>query len=420
MINPRAVFARQLHAELPYWITQGWVSDAQAQQLAAQYPLPHDSGGQGWQIFLSILAALCVGGGVIALFAANWHELTRPMRVALSLAPLLLAQGAVLYALRRQPQSTAWRESSALAVALAVGASIALIAQTYHIESQGRFLHTWLWLTLPLPYLTGSWASAFFVAFLAHAFGISKADLFGHHDLSAAWQYLAYLAALLPWLVIMQAKRGAGYAGQTWLWRTFINVQVLCMAVTLLLLFTPAPFSMLLFVAAAYLLCRAWCGDSLIGLCFAATLGVMYLQITELDYLRESITWLQTACVAPLYLCVLPRWQRVRVWEWAFAMVAIALHALYLTLPDISGYVWSWVMAFAVVILGIWQLRLALAERRYIAINAAFVWVLAALFGRFIDGQIPLWIKGVIFIAGGLALLALNRYAARHAKGARS
>ena len=96
MINSRAIFARQLHAELPYWITQGWVSDAQAQQLAAQYPLPHDSGGQGWQIFLSILAALCVGGGVIALFAANWHELTRPMRVALSLAPLLLAQGAVL------------------------------------------------------------------------------------------------------------------------------------------------------------------------------------------------------------------------------------------------------------------------------------------------------------------------------------
>ena len=124
--------------------------------------------------------------------------------------------------------------------------------------------------------------------------------------------------------------------------------------------------------------------------------------------------------MAPLYLCVLPRWQRVRVWEWAFAIVAIALHALYLTLPDISGYVWSWVMAFAVVILGIWQLRLALAERRYIAINAAFVWVLAALFGRFIDEQIPLWIKGVIFIAGGLALLALNRYAARHTKGTRS
>jgi len=102
---------------------------------------------------LSLFAALCVGAGVIALFAANWASLSRPLRVVLSLTPLVLSQAALFFACWRRPASTVWRECSALLVTLSVGAAIGLIAQTYHVEENlPAFLRVWLLLTLPLTY----------------------------------------------------------------------------------------------------------------------------------------------------------------------------------------------------------------------------------------------------------------------------
>ena len=161
-MNQRAAFSRDLLAELPLWEQKGWISPEQAARLRQQYALAKPHSGAWWQLVLSLFAVLCVSAGVIALFAANWAALSREVRIVLSLTPLLLAQLAVLYAIYARPDSTAWRECSALTLALAVGAAIALIAQTYHIESDlPAFLRVWLWLALPLPFLTRGWAVAF-------------------------------------------------------------------------------------------------------------------------------------------------------------------------------------------------------------------------------------------------------------------
>lgn len=144
-MNQRAAFSRDLLAELPLWEQKGWISPEQAARLRQQYALAKPHSGAWWQLVLSLFAVLCVSAGVIALFAANWGALSREVRIVLSLTPLLLAQLAVLYAIYARPDSTAWRECSALTLALAVGAAIALIAQTYHIESDlPAFLRVWL------------------------------------------------------------------------------------------------------------------------------------------------------------------------------------------------------------------------------------------------------------------------------------
>lgn len=77
-----------------------------------------------------------------------------------------------------------------------------------------------------------------------------------------------------------------------------------------------------------------------------------------------------------------------------------------------------WAATFVIVALGVWQLRLSLDEERCLAFNAAFVWVIATLYWRFVDSVIPLWLKGVVFIATGLALFAPNRFMAKRHKGA--
>lgn len=423
-MNSRAAFARQLHAELTVWVAQGWISAAQAERLGGQYPLTRADGRQGWQILLSVLAALCIGGGVIALFAANWHELTRPMRVALSLAPLLLSQGAYLFGYWRRPHSASWREAATLAVALAVGASIALIAQTYHIESEGRFLHIWLCLILPLPYLTASWTSAFFAAFLIHVWAVLQTDIFIHPLFHVPWQYFAYLAALLPWTIIR--AKSAPYAEQALLWRIFVNAQAMATLVILFMLH-PTPLSALLSFAAAYLVCRAWCGSSVMGMFFAFVLGIVYLWLGEMRFDRDEIS-LSLAYNVPLLIAVLWRWRRVRAWEWAFACGGLLLYGLSpavildADVPVQTMAAWRdarlWMITAAIIMLGIWQLRLALEDERYLAINAAFIWILAALYWRFMDAEIPLWVKGIAFILAGVTLFALNRYVARRHKGA--
>jgi len=160
-MNQRAAFSRDLLAELPLWEQKGWISAEQAARLRQLYTPVRPHSSAWWQLVLSLFAMLCVSAGVIALFAANWAVLSREVRVVLALTPLLLSQLGLLYALYARPASVVWRECSALVLALAVGASIALVAQTYHVESNlPAFLRVWLWLALPLPFLTRTWAVA--------------------------------------------------------------------------------------------------------------------------------------------------------------------------------------------------------------------------------------------------------------------
>lgn len=421
MTNGRAFFARQLHAQLPHWVAQGWIDAAQAERLAAQYPVVNGlDRRQHWQVLLSVLAVLCMGGGVIALFAANWHELSRPLRVVLSLAPLLLSQAAFLYARARKPYSALWREGAGLAVAISVGATIALIAQTYHIESSDMFLRTWLWLVLPLPYLTGSWASAFFAGFLMHVFGADEASILPRVAGAPPWEYLVYLAALLPW-VWLQARRHVSYDGQSLLWRAFVNTQAIMAIGVLLLLHGVEPLSMLILLAAAYLCSRAWCAGSVMNMLFAYVLGMVYVMFVELVQDVEQVSVWHTAYAVPLLLAALWRWQRVPLWSWCFAGGSIAFYVLFHYLPDgMRNTLWAWGVAGTVIVLGVWQLRLALDEERYLAMNTAFIWMLAVLYMRFVDTDIPLWLKGVVFIVAGMALFALNRYVGKRHQGGAS
>lgn len=413
-----AGFVRELHALLPLWQAQGYVSEAQAEGLRAQYPLPAQAPWQWWQVLLSVLAALCVGGGVVALFAANWEALSRPVRVVLSVAPLFLSQAAFLWAWWRRPLSVAWRESSALLIAIAAGAAIALIAQTYHIESEGMFLHLWLWLVLPLPFLTQSFAAAFFTAFLVQVFGVDKGVFFVSAPEDHAFHYVLYAAVPLLWL-LWQARRGAGYDGQRWQWRTLLNAHAVAF-VLLLLLFDFSTGNWLLLAAALFLLARAWCGQSVMGMAAALLLACGYLWLAQdgmsgaadlpAGRLVIGVSVLALAAAAP----------RFRNWQWwdvCFAFGAVALWGVCMTFDDISPALWGWAVTAVVMALGLWQLHLALHAGRMAAINAAVLWVVVALFWRFMEEEVPLWVKGLAFIGAGAALFALNMLAVRRRRG---
>ena len=154
----RKVSVRQrqwILSELPLLEREG-VLDPQARQRLESYYRIQASNRSNWaMIVCAALAAMLIGGGIILLFAHNWDMLSRTTRAVLSFCPLLI--GSVLSWFAMRGNKRAFMESAGLFHALSVGASIALIGQTYHLPSNTQaFLLTWALLVLPLVFLLRS------------------------------------------------------------------------------------------------------------------------------------------------------------------------------------------------------------------------------------------------------------------------
>ena len=419
-MNRRAAFSRDLLAELSHWEASGWISPEQAALLRARYALPVRHRGQWWQMVLSLFAALCVGAGVIALFAANWAALSRPVRVVLSLTPLALSQAALFFACWRRPESTVWREGSALLVALSVGAAIALIAQTYHVEENlPAFLRVWLLLTLPLAYVARSWAVAFFSIFLTHLFGSYGEQVLSGFVLYADWEYLGYVAAFLPWLS-WQRQRRQPYGAQTGIWRTFVALHSVVFALILCVnsrnvSFLSAWVCLSAFYLASRTLLPAW--RNAMAVLSKITLAVLLLFSADFSMHDDFMTLLTEppllTASSVLLLFAACRWHRLDLWDVLFVMSGIVVYLLawqggYTRYGDL----WPWLPTLFIIGLGLWRARLDL-DHSLFAVNSALLWVLMALFLRFVGDDMPLWVKGLVFIIAGIAFFAFNLQFAR-------
>lgn len=149
-----------LLTELPALVEKGIVDAAAAERLRAHYADAPGVARLGWgTLLLATGGAALIGLGVILIFAHNWESWTPGMRVGLSLLPLLVGQLAAVWALRSGARAA--REAAGLFTAVAAGASIALVAQTYQFGGDlPRFLMTWLLLSAPLVYLLDASAVA--------------------------------------------------------------------------------------------------------------------------------------------------------------------------------------------------------------------------------------------------------------------
>jgi uncharacterized membrane protein len=152
-----------LYGELPALVEQGVLTPEAAEALRRHYGPPERAASAGrWaQVLLASFGALLVGGGIILILAHNWDELGRPARAALALGTLGVAQAVTFYAVWKRSASPPWTESVSAFLVAAVGAALAIIGQTYNLGGSFEdLLRTWLWLVIPIPYLTGSTLAA--------------------------------------------------------------------------------------------------------------------------------------------------------------------------------------------------------------------------------------------------------------------
>lgn len=105
----------------------------------------------------ALIGTVLVSLGIILMVAHNWDQLSRPVKLFFSFLPLVLGQLLCAYSLFKKNEQRVWRESTAVFLFFAVGASLSLVSQTYHIPGSVKdLLFTWMLLAFPLIYIMRS------------------------------------------------------------------------------------------------------------------------------------------------------------------------------------------------------------------------------------------------------------------------
>lgn len=121
-----------------------------------------------WQMFLivgGIFGALFTSAGIFAIISHNWYDFPKHLKGLFSVVPVLVGLYFYYLALFKYKDSKTWIEASSLFLMLMIGASIALVSQTYQMSGDYlKFIKVWLALTIPLFYLArASFISAFYL-----------------------------------------------------------------------------------------------------------------------------------------------------------------------------------------------------------------------------------------------------------------
>ena len=157
-------------------------------------------------VVFGVLGAILVGLGVILIIAHNWDELSRIVKTAFAFLPLLLGQLLCAFVLVRKKESSSWSESASAFLFFAVGSSISLVSQIYHIPGDiSAFMISWMLLSLPLVYLMRS-----SVVSLLYLIGITYyACQTGYWSRPVEESYLYWLlvAGILPHYYFLLKKR---------------------------------------------------------------------------------------------------------------------------------------------------------------------------------------------------------------------
>ena len=186
---------RWLMEEIRAWTREGLIREDQADLLRARYPEPAPS---RWTvIILSVFGSLLVGLGLILLLAYNWSDIGRPARAVTAYLPVLAALGLAGWVVGAGKRGTGLREGAGTFLALAVGASLALVAQTYQVGGSFRgFTLAWMLLILPSIYVLDAVMPA-----LIYLIGITGWAIGQRCYDDPPWAFWALLAGVVPFLV---------------------------------------------------------------------------------------------------------------------------------------------------------------------------------------------------------------------------
>ena len=404
-------------------IENGVVSEDVATSISNYYNQKKESSPNRVLLIFAVLGALLIGIGVILIIGHNWDNFPRIVKTTFSFLPLILTQVIVFYVLLKKENNQLWKEGSAVALFCAIGASMALVSQVYHIVGDlPSYILTWMVLAIPLIYLLDSKAVLAFVII-----GItSYAQQIGfNYPREVPHLYWLLLAAVLPYFYTLYKKESNSNSFGFLLWLLIGSVTIALS--TLSTKYSPSFFLMYMsYFTTLYLIGNRYEHkvDSLIKnpckvIGFLGT--IILLLITSFDFYWNELSaseWRDTLLSATtgmwILLTVLASYLLAKEFSQDEKSIVNPLNYTYFIflllfllqyLSPITSQVGINILLLFIAVSMIWrghdQLQLHL-------LNLGLLVLVALIVCRFFDVQMSFVIRGIIFVLLGISFFVAN------------
>lgn len=203
--------SKGIEQDIDALVKEGLLTEANANAIRNWYAAKQVKNPNRLILVFGVLGVLLVGSGISLLVAHNWDEMSISIKTFFAFLPLLIGQVWAGYTLVKNRDSEMHREMSAGWLALAIGTSIALVSQIYHLPGNlANFLLTWLLLGFPLIYLLrSSVASLLFIA------GATWYGIVAGYEYNAGkqniWTYWLLVAGVVPHYISLFRSRASGW-----------------------------------------------------------------------------------------------------------------------------------------------------------------------------------------------------------------
>lgn len=293
-----ALYRRRLERDLETWREKGWVTLEGATAILGT--LSHDGRARTATV-IGFLGAVLIALAAVAFVAANWEAFPRPMRLAVLVCGMAACYAVA--ALLARMHHTHFADAAVFAGAALFGASIVLVAQSYHLSGD-------------YPDALLLWAAG---AFLAAVLGASRASLLLALVVIGLWSW--YEVTDFGWIVhwpFLGALAAVAGLASVWRWRAGLHLCVLALigwigmsvvalamhhdwtvAAAVVLLFSAG----VLFLGAGHLLAArgAPVGGAVAGYGLTAMLGLMILMQIVMFSFQEPVDGGDLAALAAAF-----------------------------------------------------------------------------------------------------------------------
>lgn len=424
-MNRKAV--EWLYQELPELVRAGIIPPESAEKIKNHYGAV-DGQAKRQTVFtvFSIIGAALIGLGIILILAHNWDQFTRLTRLLLSTGLLLVAQLLAGLAIWRKRDSKAWSEGTATFLALSVGASIALVGQTYHLaDDTGKYLLTWMLLALPLIYIMDVTIPA-----LLYIAGITVWTFEGQLPVVGKHFIWVLYGLLLPYyrLLLTREQNSNRFLIVTWAllisfyfsFGAAFNNQI---SGTGMLIYT----GLFALTYVGGILCfdrtvNGWHNPfkalgliGSVGVAFIMTFKSIWRNLgLRPDMIKAGESVLVFVILAAVIAGLVPLY-RQKLWGYAlFAGAPLIMGMGYLLqLYDRSGVSAAVLLNAYFMILSLYLIMKGVRSRRIAVLNIGMLMMAGLIGTRFMDIEFSFVVRGLVFVTLGICFLAANMMMAR-------
>lgn len=194
--------SKQILRALPELVNAGIIDEVTADKVKAYYAQQSTASGNRLFVVFGILGGLLVGMGILLILAHNWDDLSRPVRVAIGILPLLAGQVMAGGIILKGIDNRTWREGVGAFLFCSIGVSLAVISQAYNMGGDlADFLLTWMCLAVPIIYVLRSGTAAMLCIAGTTWYGC-ELSYFTFLGSDSAPVYWLIVAAILPYYYV--------------------------------------------------------------------------------------------------------------------------------------------------------------------------------------------------------------------------